>query len=320
MILSPYAVENFPATGGTANLTVTSSANWNNVGVSDGVLSLTPPTGGTGTTNVIIEVEANTGNSRTPTVEFYMPTNPDLTVHWNFNIYQNSGNTQADPTPLTFDILTGGTLVFDPGTATYANGMSMAYRVNNNPWTASTPGSVISLNVQEGDKVEFSGATDFSSYTPFSYNGSYFSGTSYFNLSGRLTSLVENVELATSTFAALFRYTNVVNASRLTLYEGETTTRMYEQMFHYCTSLLTAPPINYSYVAQRACQDMFSGCVNLKQIKCLVKSCGSNAFLSWTSSITNEDGTFIRNAGTSWPIGNGYIPDNWTVINMYDNW
>lgn len=314
LYVSPMNTPNFPASGGTVNITIEASEVWS--GETTG-MTISPSNGGSGITTVVATIDENTGDSRVLYSKFYLPEHSDPWTIW-ATVEQNSGETPTPPQPtavttLAFDILTGGTLVFDPGTATYANAMSLAYKVNNGSWAASTPGSVISLNVQAGDRVEFSGATDFSYYTPASYNGSYFSGTSYFNLCGRLTSLVEEAELTTSAFAALFRGANVVNASGLTLYEGETLRQMYEQMFYGCTSLLTAPELNYSYVARQACQSMFGNCENLAYIKCLADTCGSNAFSGWTTGITNQSGTFVKASGVSWPLGNGSIPSGWTV-------
>ena len=323
LTVSPSEVNNFPATGGTVNVNLDSSENWA-VSMGTGIASVVPSNGGSGITNVAIEIEANTGASRSVVAAFYNPDSAMVTT--DVTIYQNSGETPTPPpqptavTTLTFDILTGGTLVFDPLYNNASSQISLAYKINNGSWTTSSAGSAITLNVQVGDKVMFSGATNSNSY---SYYGSRFGGTAYFDLSGDINSIIPGFEQETANlFRGLFESSNVVNASGLTIdlsfyYPDLTSVRgVYREMFKNCTSLLTAPVIRYSTVGNRDFQQTFYGCNSLIYICCLsTGSEGSYGFQNWTSEIYNQDGTFVKSPQATWPIGGGYIPDGWTVRN-----
>jgi hypothetical protein len=192
-------------------------------------------------------------------------------------------------------------------------------------------------------------------YGEFSDEAYYnlFGGTSQFNLSGNILSLIygddfmeydefPQQEYTTYTaFGELFSHTNVVDASKLIL---PTTTQKscygamflectslttapalpattladscYDNMFGDCTSLTTAPELPAETLTQGCYYAMFSGCTSLNYVKCLATDISaSNCVDVWLRDVA-ATGTFVKAASmSSWTTGTSGIPNSWTVQN-----
>lgn len=256
--------------------------------------------------------------------------------------------------PLTFEIISGGTIVWKSFSAGFSS--EIEYTTNNgqswNSLVSTEAGAEI--NVNAGDVVQFRGnATIYVNETE--RNG--FSGTSLFNTYGNPLSIIHKDDFSTIldlrekyTFGRLFNgCSGLVNASNMVLpatglsvycYQNmfDGCSRLteapelpatilndgcYMQMFVGCTSLTTAPELKASTLVNNCYRQMFSGCTSLNYIKCLAtnpdNSSLTNAFtLNWVSGVASN-GTFIRLAGSGWIAGSGFsrangIPLNWTII------
>lgn len=85
-------------------------------------------------------------------------------------------------------------------------------------------------------------------------------------------------------------------------------------MFRNCTSLEKAPDLLTETLTPSCYQEMFSGCSNLKYIKCMAKTFGSYSTRNWLQDASST-GTFVKKAGVSWSRNVSGIPSGWTVIN-----
>ena len=87
----------------------------------------------------------------------------------------------------------------------------------------------------------------------------------------------------------------------------------YNSMFSGCTSLTTAPELPATTLAEGCYSNMFSGCSNLNYINCLATDMSAaNCTKYWVLGVAST-GTFVKAAGTSWSTGTGGIPEGWTV-------
>lgn len=177
---------------------------------------------------------------------------------------------------LTFDIISGGTIVF------YSNdrNKTISYSTDDgNTWVQITSSySGTSFNVNAGDKILFKGnnstyARNANSYCSFS------GSTAYFNIYGNIMSLISGDTFQSVltleepfTFVHMFESTNVVNASHLVLPANNITPSCYYSMFRGCTSLTDAPFILPATVLPEEPNDayhwgcygwMFYGCTSL---------------------------------------------------------
>ena len=85
-------------------------------------------------------------------------------------------------------------------------------------------------------------------------------------------------------------------------------------MFQKCTSLVTAPELPATTLANYCYESMFQGCTNLSSITCLATNIlASNCTYKWVDGIA-ASGTFTKASSmTSWGTGNNGIPSGWTV-------
>ena len=257
----------------------------------------------------------------------------------------NSKNIDYTGMPLTFEIISGGTINWKGA------GKTIQYRLNGGEWTDITStgeGTIITVN--DGDKVQFR-ADNFNNH-----NGtSYFLGTAMYNAYGNIMSLInptdfENLfELNDNyTFAHLFGggttygYTNtgIIDASNLVLpatvltdhaYDGMFANCLnlvaapalpaktlvgfcYQEMFNNCSSLVKAPELLADYVPSYAYYYMFAGCSKLDYVKCLAT--GFESFGStnrWLRDVRST-GTFVKHPNATWTTGEDGIPAGWTII------
>lgn len=176
--------------------------------------------------------------------------------------------------PLTFDILTDGTISWKQY---FTANKTIKYRKNDQDWveiTSSSAGTEIS--VQTGDVLQFKGNNSHyvgsSFYGRDNPNGAYFSGTASFNVSGNIMSLINENEniyyklksiVDTYCFPHLFYGSNVINAEDLLLPATKLRYGDYIGMFKNCSSLITAPILPATTLSNYCYQDMFSGCTSL---------------------------------------------------------
>lgn len=88
----------------------------------------------------------------------------------------------------------------------------------------------------------------------------------------------------------------------------------YYGMFYGCTSLTKAPELLATTLVENCYAGMFQYCYNLSYIKCLATSgidTNESTYL-WMLDVKST-GTFVKDANTTWPIGNSGILSGWTI-------
>ena len=192
--------------------------------------------------------------------------------------YNKSEYEKLLETPLTFEIVCGGTLYW------YNSGntgdiKTIEYKLNDGEWTEITSskdndgsGTTIAT-VITGDIIKFRGNND--TYCNF-YADRYscFRNTSdcYFYAYGNIMSLINYNNFKTnkkltrdSTFAWLFNNTGIMShpVKKLLLLATTLRSYCYEYMFDNCTSLVNAPELPATALANYCYRGMFQGCTSL---------------------------------------------------------
>ena len=172
------------------------------------------------------------------------------------------------------------------------------------------------LELNSGDSVKFKGnntsltSMEGKEITTFVMTGSMAAN-------GDVTSLLNDIggdcELTVACFVGLFNNcTSLVEAPELpatTLAE-----RCYENMFNGCTSLTQAPQLPSTTLASNCYSGMFQSCTSLNYIKCLATDISAEECTSrWVNGVS-ESGTFVKDPNmSSWTTGTDGIPSGWTV-------
>ena len=203
----------------------------------------------------------------------------------------NSKNIDYAGMPLTFEIISGGTITWKATDGEVLKTISYS-KDNGLNWTDITSTKAgTSFSVAAGDKVLFKGENTTYAANVNKYNG--FSGsTAVYNVYGNIMSLVGGDNFSGLTtlensyvFCSLFRATKVNDASSLVLpattlaqycYAGmfrdctaptlpATTLAQYcyAGMFRDCTSLVNAPELPATALIQECYRGMFWGCTSL---------------------------------------------------------
>ena len=183
------------------------------------------------------------------------------------------GSTSLEKIPLTFRILSGGTIRWRCGSSSSTYKKTIQYRKNGGTWTSiisNTGSSAPSIPVVAGDVVEFKGDNDcyYSSYA------NCFSSSTpdlRFNAYGNIMSLIDSTDFenlktltSASTFYGLFSgCTSLVNADGLLLPATTLGYSCYRSMFKACTSLTSAPELPATRLTEYCYYEMFSGCTSL---------------------------------------------------------
>ena len=248
--------------------------------------------------------------------------------------------------PLTFEILTGGTIVWKATNSSVAK--TIQYSLDSgSTWsniTSTTNG--VSITVAQGDTIQFKGNN--STYGSSSYHSTFSGSTAVFNIYGNIMSLINGSDFEdlitfteTYNFYGIFRTTNVISAENLILPAKNITTQCYRNMFIGCTSLTTAPELPATTLSegcymnmflgcsalvkgpvlpapiltQQCYQGLFNNCSNLTYIKCLATNItATNCTNLWVSGVAST-GTFVKDASmTGWTTGASGIPSGWTVV------
>lgn len=259
--VTPTYVMDFSAAGGVLTVDVYSTEDWRGYPTYPDRATISPATGHSGTTQVSIIVQPNTGAERYMQFLFYRENSPSSDPA-NLTVWQEAY--VAPPDILTFDILTGGTFIFEglKTTGDYtATTRSISYKVNDGNWQTTSTGQSVSLNlnVSAGDSIVVSGTS-----SAYRVGNMYhhFGGSSYFNISGPLNSLNNGNEMGAAAFYGMFRGSYVVDASRLIL-PDECTESMYAYAFDSCEKLVAAPNLPATTVGVQGYLRMFSYCYSL---------------------------------------------------------
>lgn len=350
-----------PASGGTAskeNCTYIVTADYNNGNRVD-ITTLTPSEGlwvdGAKTVSASTNTQRHSVGSLSLDITYFpefTATTPVFTATTAITAYQE-GYIEPEPsydTPLTFNIISGGTIVWKASSSSYTK--EIQYKINDGNWTSITSSRAgTSFNVSTGDKVRFRGNND--TYGGEDTNNSFSGSTAYFELEGNIMSLINSADFATATtltsaytFSALFTdCTSLTSAEHLILpattltqgcYSGmffgcESLTtapelpattlanNCYAMMFSNCTSLTTAPVLPATSLAAESCYGyMFFGCTRLNYIKCMATSrTGRGCTTDWVTGVASS-GTFVKDGNMSgWTRGGSGIPTNWIVEDSY---
>ena len=176
--------------------------------------------------------------------------------------------------PLTFKILSDGTINWTASNTSIAK--TIDYKLNDGEWTSitsNTDSSAPTINVVEGDKIQFRGNNaTYSSVNGWNVLYNSFSGsTALFEAEGNAMSLIygddfkNNLTISsTYVFYGLFRgCTKLVSAENLILPATTLTENCYQGMFQDCKSLTTAPALPASTLKIGCYSYMFYGCTSL---------------------------------------------------------
>lgn len=243
---------------------------------------------------------------------------------------------------LTFDILTGGTLMFTTeSSAAAVSGSSVDFsKDGGNTWTRvpiSKTASASTIAVYSGDRVMVRRFVDDQTRTVDGYTWFTplkFSGTAYANVSGNLMSILygDNFRAAdlihdldagyTGEFSYLFSGMNIVSAENLALPSMTLQQGCYSFMFYGCHELVAGPTLPATTLVENCFMAMFEDCWKIESIKCLAESGIDIAFLygGWlpvgSEEFDEHSGTFTKSRNATWPTGAKGIPANWTVISV----
>lgn len=224
--------------------------------------------------------------------------------------------------PLTFEIISGGTIGWDNS----QTNVNIEYSVDS----GQTWQNFTSLNVNAGDKVMFRGTGHTGFDGPDSgvdLHASRFTASTntYFNAVGNIHSLLSSDytgitnlgDYGGAVFFGLFSgNTGLVSAENLKLPAQTLVGDCYRDMFASCSNLTTAPelPAHDIYWATGCYMYMFHSCSSLNYIKCLATGSVYGRTSDWVTGVS-PTGTFVKAAGMNdWPSGYSGIPTGWTVV------
>lgn len=233
-------------------------------------------------------------------------------------------------TPLTFEIISGGTIGWLGWGDTQNGNNTIEYKKNNENWVSISSTIYNMIHVQAGDKLQFRNDADgpYTDYDNYGYTFfDYGDGEEYpdgvrYNLKGNIMSLINSTNFSSlitltssNMFANLFQgCTGLTDASNLVLPATTLTNNCYNGMFSYCSNLTTSPVLPAIILVEGCYSTMFVLCEKLNYIKCLATDISAtNCTNDWTYGVASS-GTFVKAAGMNdWPTGANGIPENWTV-------
>ena len=327
----------FDLSGSTKEIAIDSNTEWV-VTASDNWITVTP-TSGSGDGTITITVAPNV-SGRTGSITVM---STDSAITHTITIEQKAW--LYNETPLTIEMLSDGSILFNPNDSNRQYKKSWEYRKNGDNWIEYT-NEAIRIPVVTGDILQFRGEK-ITLGNGNTENASFYGSTGTFNVFGNIMSLYTKTNFDNittfaegNTFGSLFKgCTGLTNASNLILPLTACTEFCYERlfedcysltaapelpattlasycysyMFHSCTSLTTAPDLNATTLMNRCYEDMFSTCTSLNYIKCLATDISAQYCTSYWLSSVAASGTFVKAASTNWTTGVDGIPDNWTV-------
>ena len=258
-------VTNIPASGGTAtkdNCTYSVIAYYSD-GTTVDVTSEATITGSQVIPNTDIE-EVHSAGTLTLTASY-----SGLTATGNVTVYQEAAVPDFSTKPLTFNILSAGTIMWKASNSSVTK--RIEYRINNGKWASITSNTTgVKINVNAGDKIQFKGnnaqyATSYSNYNTFS------GSTAGFSVEGNIMSLIDSTNFKNKltissdyAFTSLFRdCAKLVSAENLVLPATTLADICYTYMFQGCISLTAAPALPATKLASECYQSMFRDCTSL---------------------------------------------------------
>lgn len=304
----------FDATGGSETISVTSGRDYAITPDVDWITGL-PAYGYSGTSAFTATAQANTGDSRTGHITFNA-----LTYSYTVNVSQGGGTPPGpayDEMYMTFDILSGGTIVFSK--TGNGNDLAIEYDFSDDNWQSVWASDAASINVSAGDKVRFRGNN--ATYSPQSLNYwcSFTSGTCEFNVYGNIMSMINGDNFigttvsGTRALAHLFEGCAGIRSAEHLILPDNVATGCYNSMFKDCINLTTAPELPATSVTYQNCYaNMFYGCTSLDYIKCYAQVINSNTTTNWVLGVA-ANGTFWADINASWSTGDSGIPNDWDV-------
>ena len=202
-------------------------------------------------------------------------------------------------TPLTFEIIGDGNIVWKKATTATTLENVIEYSINGGEWesiTANTTGGA-QIAVVSGDTVQFRG--DNQRYaTDNYYHNTFNRSTAQFNVKGNIMSLVNSTDFnnlttlqSAYTFCYLFaNCTGLTDASKLLLPATTLAQNCYYAMFYGCTSLIKAPELPATTLADNCYAYMFQNCRSLTTVPELpattLTDCCYEAMFSYCTSLT----------------------------------
>lgn len=187
------------------------------------------------------------------------------------------------------------------------------YKKNNGSWTKWNENTVINMNNRDIIAIRnkrttlgclVGGGTTHA-------EGMNFVMTGQFEASGSIGALVNHANLSMLCFNNLFRGCgSLIKAPDLpatTLAQA-----CYMNMFTNCTGLEKAPRLPATSLADDCYVEMFKGCTSLNEMKIdYTGALGGGQFTDWVDGVTSS-GTFYYNNSTYNTKGNSAIPTNFT--------
>ena len=286
---------NIPASGGTAtkdNCTYSVTAYYSD-GTTVDVTSEATITGSQVIPSTNIE-EVHSAGTLTLTASY-----GGFSATGNVTVYQEAATSDFSTKPLTFNILSAGTIIWTVKDKSIAK--TIDYKLNNGEWKSiksNTGSSAPKINVAEGDKIQFRGNNAQYATSPSKYN-SFSGSTASFEVEGNIMSLIYGDDFKNKltissdyTFTNLFRAcANLVSAENLILPATTLAYYCYYYMFYGCSSLTSAPKLPATTLTNLCYYGMFWNCKSLSTAPALpantlAKSCYSFMFQGCTSLTT----------------------------------
>ena len=288
-------VTNIPASGGTAtkdNCTYSVTAYYSDGTTSD-VTSEATITGSQEIPSTNIG-EVHSAGTLTLTASY-----SGFTAIGNVTVYQEAAVPDFSTEPLTFNILSAGTINWTASNTAITK--TIEYKLNNGAWvsiTSNTGSSAPTITVNSGDKIQFRGNNrQYGAFLKYNFLYNSFTGaTASFEAEGNIMSLIyrddfKNNSTISSEYAlaGLFRdCTKLVSAENLVLPATTLANYCYQQMFYGCTSLTIAPELPATTLANTCYVNMFSNCTSLTtapvlHATTLAYGCYQNMFYGCTS-------------------------------------
>ena len=244
---------------------------------------------------------------------------------------------------LTFDILESGTIGWKNNGTGYDR--TIQYSLNGGTWTTLNTGTTISVSL--GDNVRFKGTNTTYAGSKENYSGFGDIGTSSYNVSGNIMSLIYGDNFVGQTtltgsynFCCLWDHGKVVSAENLILPAITLTPHCYRTllgnnvlltkapalpalnlaescywyMFGGDVLLERAPDLPATTLVANCYHNTFTGCTRLNYIRCLATNPSNASCTSWVSNVAGS-GTFVKDINTQWVLNssNG-VPPGWTVV------
>ena len=214
--------------------------------------------------------------------------------------YNKTEREKLADTPLTFKIISGGTIVWKASDNAYTK--TIEYKKNDGEWveiTSTTAGT--SLNVSDGDDVAFRGNN--TAYGDLNARRNTFrNSTAMFDVEGNIMSLIDSTGYTTArtlsagyTFYGLFsECPGLISAEKLILPATSLTKSCYMALFQACTGLTTPPVLPATTLTDGCYAYMFDLCPSLTTAPnlpamTLFNNCYQNMFSRCTNLIASPE-------------------------------